>query len=230
MQYLKDIFYLFFPYLCVNCELTLLQNEKYLCTYCISDLPIIDDNLHTNVTLYSSFFKDSSIKNFQSFLYYQKHGITQKLIHALKYKNQTSIGTFLGTWFGNRLQRLGVFTEVDYIVPVPLHQNKLRKRGYNQLTTFGKALEKTLYIEYKPNILIRTSISQTQTFKNRFDRFSNKHTQFKLTNLDIFKHKHILLIDDVITTGATLQACCTELRKTHNITISIATIALTEKT
>ncbi|WP_299105492.1 phosphoribosyltransferase family protein [uncultured Tenacibaculum sp.] len=230
MQYLKDIFYLFFPYICVNCKLTLLQNEKHLCTYCVNDLPIIDDNPHTNVTLLSTFNNKVPVKNVRSFLYYQKHGITQKIIHELKYKNQPSIGNLMGAWFGHRLKESNIFSDVDFIVPVPLHKEKLKKRGYNQLTTFGTSLGNILQIEYKPEVLIRTSISNTQTLKERFDRFSNQKTTFRLSDTSIFKNKHILLIDDVITTGATLLACCKELLQTPNITISIATISFTEKT
>lgn len=228
MQYLKEIFYLFYPNLCVNCTLTLLQNEDYLCTICNNDLPIIDDNLQVNVTLESTFFGKVSIKNVRSFLYYQKHGITQKIIHELKYKNQQEIGSFLGNRFGFKLKKSNIFNDVDYIIPVPLHPKKLKTRGYNQLTKFGQTLSEVLNIKYAPDILIKISASKTQTLKERFERFSNNKTKFKLTNYNFFEKKHVLLIDDVITTGATLENCCKELLKTKDITISIATMAYTK--
>ncbi|WP_233131514.1 ComF family protein [Tenacibaculum holothuriorum] len=197
---------------------------------CKYDLPLIDNNTHTNKKLASIFFGKTDINMVKSFLYYRKEGKVQQLIHHLKYKNREDIGSFLGNWFGHQLKEQKLFTNINYIVPVPLHPKKLKLRGYNQVTKFGISLSNILNIEYKPNILIRTSISKTQTLKQRFERFSNTNTKFKLTNIQFFENKHILLIDDVITTGATLEACCNELLKTKNITISIATLAYTEKT
>lgn len=229
MRFLKDIFYLFYPNLCVNCMATLLQSEQYLCITCTNNLPVIDDNEHVNVTLESIFYGKVVVKHVRSFLYYQKHGITQKIIHQLKYKNQPEVGQYIGNWFGNNLKESEVFKNIDYIIPVPLHAKKLKQRGYNQVTKFGKELSSILSIEYKPNILTRTSISKTQTLKQRFERFSNNKTKFKLTDKKIFEDKHILLIDDVITTGATLEACCNELLTSKGIIISIATIAYTPR-
>ncbi|TDQ28530.1 ComF family protein [Tenacibaculum caenipelagi] len=229
MQFLKDIFYLFYPNLCVNCKIVLLPNEQFLCIACKNELPIIDDNEYVNVTLTSTFYGRVPVQNVRSFLYYQKGGITQKLIHQLKYKNQADIGSFIGDWFGSQLKESKIFNNVDYIVPVPLHPKRQKKRGYNQVTLFGNSLSETLNIEYKPNILLRTSIAKTQSLKQRFERFSDNKTKFKLVNNTIFENKHVLLIDDVITTGATLEACAHELLKTKNITISIATMAYTQK-
>jgi ComF family protein len=118
--------------------------------------------------------------------------------------------------------------ELDYILPVPLHIKKQQKRGYNQLTKFGESLSTILDTKYLENVLIRSSTTKTQTFKNRVERFKNLMTNFSITNTALLKNKHILLIDDVVTTGATLEACCKELLKAENIKISIATIALTE--
>ncbi|CAM1372041.1 Amidophosphoribosyltransferase [Tenacibaculum litoreum] len=229
MQFLKEIFYLFYPNLCVNCEITLLRNETFLCTICKNDLPIIDDNKHINVTLMSNFYGKVPIQAVHSFLFYKKKGVTQKLIHQLKYKNQPEIGIFIADWFGERLKILNIFTDVDYIIPVPLHLKKLKSRGYNQVTMFGERLSDILSIEYKPDVLIRTSKTKTQTFKQRFERFSNNKTKFKLIDTTFFENKHVLLIDDVITTGATLEACANELLKTQNIKISVATMAYTQK-
>lgn len=229
MRYLKDIFYIFYPNLCVNCEIILLQSENYLCTACNNELPIIGDNGYTNTSLLSIFSGKILIEDVRSFLYYQKLGITQNIIHQLKYKNQPELGEFIGGWFGVLLKDSKVFNQIDYIVPVPLHKNKLKKRGYNQVTKFGETLSAILDIEYKPNVLIKSSSAKTQTLKQRFERFSDNKTMFKLTDTALFENKHILLIDDVITTGATLVACSEELLKTKNITISIATMAYTKK-
>lgn len=205
-------------------------NEHIVCTFCKHDLPIISNNDHINKKLQSIFFGKSDIKTVKSFLYYRKKGKTQQLIQYLKYKNRQDIGSFLGIWFAESLKQDNYFKDVDYIIPVPLHRIRKKERGYNQITTFGESLSSVLEIEFLKDILIRTSSNKTQTLKQRFERFSNTNTVFKLTNYSILENKHVLLIDDVITTGATLEACCNELHKTKNITISVATIAYTEKT
>lgn len=230
MQFLKDFLYLFFPKICITCKENLLNNEYVLCTICKHDLPLINDNTYINKKLTSIFFGKTNVNTVKSFLYYRKEGKVQQLIHNLKYKNREDIGYFLGKWFGHLLKEQQTFTNIDYIIPVPLHPRKLKLRGYNQVTQFGISLSNILNIEYKPKVLIRTSTSKTQTLKQRFERFSNINTKFKLVDTQFFENKHILLIDDVITTGATLEACCNELLKTKNITISIATLAYTEKT
>ena len=228
MQFFKDIFYLFYPNLCINCDNSLLQSETYLCLNCNNKLPIINSIDYKNIAS-TTFYGKVVVKNVSSFLYYQKDGITQKIIHQLKYKNQPELGVFIGKWFGDKLKESAIFKDVDYIIPVPLHKSKLKKRGYNQLTMFGEALSEILNIEYKSDVLVKTSIAKTQTFKQRFERFANNKTKFNLTDLHVFENKHILLIDDVITTGATLVSCSNELLKTKNITISIATMAYTKK-
>ncbi|CAM1334199.1 ComF family protein [Tenacibaculum aestuariivivum] len=229
MHYFKEIFYLFYPNLCINCASTLLKSESYLCIICTNKLPIIANNNYINNNLLLPFYGKVLIKNVRAFMYYQKHGVSQKIIQQLKYKNQPQIGFFIGNWFGENLKKSGVFNNVDYIVPVPLHSSKLKERGYNQLTKFGQTLSSILLIEYKPDILIRLSTLKSQTIKHRFERFSDSKTTFTLTDVEIFKNKHILLIDDVITTGATIVACSEALLNIENCTISVATMAYTKK-
>ena len=149
-------------------------------------------------------------------------------LEQIKYKNNESVGEFLGEWFGQKLLETAKFNDIDYIIPVPLHKKKLRQRGYNQLTKFGERLSTILDIEYLEDVLIRSSASKTQTFKNRVERFKNLITNFSIVDTELIKNKHVLLIDDVVTTGATLEACCKQLLKAENIKISIVTIALTE--
>jgi len=163
-----------------------------------------------------------------SFLFYRRKGKTKTLIHHLKYKSNQQIGEFIGDWFGSILKSAKQFSDIDFIIPVPLHPKKLKSRGYNQLTTFGLTLAKQLNTSYCPYVLVRTSATKTQTFKQRFERFSNTETKFSVIDYTFFKNKHVLLIDDVITTGATLESCCKELLKTDNIKISIVTMAYTE--
>lgn len=229
MSLLKDFVHLFYPKICVSCSAFLLKEEEVLCSFCLSDLPFMNIKNYENNKVAALFFGRVPIKKAVSFMYFRKHGVSQKLIHALKYKGNEKIGHFLGYWFGNQLKNNNVFKDVDCIIPVPLHPKKEKKRGYNQLTKFGMALSETLNIPYKTTFLQRVSTSQTQTLKDRLERFKNTSTQFYAINTNDLKGKHILLIDDVITTGATLEACCKELLKTENITISIATITYSEE-
>lgn len=228
MKFLKNVFQLFYPNICVGCDKTLFSNEIILCSYCRHDLPLIKNIDFDSNEVSAMFYGRVSLKMCGSFLYLKNEGITKKLIHHLKYRGNQDIGTFIGSWFGTFLKESNLFNFIDYIVPVPLHSLKLKKRGYNQLTTFGECLSQILEAVYVTDVLKRLSSTKSQTYKKRFDRFSNINTKFNLTDLSFFENKHILLIDDVITTGATLEACCLELQKTKNITISIVTIAYTQ--
>lgn len=228
MNYFSDVLHLFYPKICVTCSTELLNYEKVVCTQCRHDLPIICYTSFKDNKIKNTFLGRIPIENAGSFLIYRKEGKTKALIQHLKYKGQQEVGDFLGHWFGNILKESGEFNTIDYIVPVPLHKIKLQKRGYNQLTLFGNRLSQVLQSEYISNALIRTSTSKTQTFKQRFERFNNAQTTFHLIDPNLFSNKHVLLIDDVITTGATLEACCKELQRTKNIKISIVTMAYTE--
>lgn len=228
MQILKDFFQLFYPKLCANCQNQLIINEKVLCTFCRHDVPLTNFVNYRDNKIAQSFYGKIAIEKANSLLFYRKEGITKRLIHDLKYKGNQEIGTFFGNWLGEILKENKQFSDVNYIVPVPLHQKKMKQRGFNQVTKFGEALSNFLDVSFVENILIRTSTSKTQTFKARFERFKNLETKFLLNDNLIFKDKHVLLIDDVITTGATLEACAKELQKTAGIKISILTMAYTE--
>ena len=228
MKILKDLFRIFYPKLCANCENQLLQNENVICTFCRHDLPLTNYPNYVDNKIVQTFYGRIVIEKANSLLFFRKEGITQKLIHELKYKENEAIGAFFGNWLGEIIKENKEFSEIDIIIPVPLHPKKLKQRGYNQVTEFGKRLSFHLQKPFKEDVLIRTSTSKTQTFKARFERFNNIDTKFQLIDTSTLKNKHILLIDDVITTGATLEACAKELQKTEGVKISILTIAYTE--
>jgi len=224
---LKNIFNLFFPELCLICNKSLIVQDQFLCFLCRFDLPITNFCEWSSNEVEKSFYGRVDIVAATSLLYFTRKGNVQKLIHQLKYKKQQKIGIFLGNWLGQSMQNSNRFKNLDYIIPVPLHKNKMKKRGYNQVTTFGKCLSNKLKVPFLENILVRISGSKTQTLKNRLDRSKNLNEKFELMDKTILKNKHILLIDDIITTGATLEACCIQLYDAKNIKISVATMAYT---
>ncbi len=224
---LHDIFNLFYPEQCSICKNQLVKGEKIICVSCILDLPVTNFCNLKNNSVETSFYGRILVKEATSLFYYRKEGKVQKLIQQLKYKGNQQIGTVLGDWLGENMLESKRFKEIDCIVKVPLHPNKLKKRGYNQLTKFEQSLSKKLQIPVVENVLVKVSASQTQTKKSRFDRTINVDEKFELLNTRILENKHILLIDDIITTGATLEACSIALLHSKNLKISIATMAYT---
>ena len=228
MTVLRDVFRIFYPKLCANCENLLSKNEKIICTFCRHDIPLFYTVNYYENKITKIFYGRILLEKATSLLAYRKEGITKKLIHALKYKGNEEIGVFLGNWFGDILKKNKVFEDIDFIIPVALHPKKQLQRGYNQVSKFGETLGFHLGKPLLENILLKTTKSKTQTFKTRFNRFDAVDAMFHVKNKSILKNKHILLIDDVITTGATMEACARELQKIENVKISILTMAYTE--
>jgi|TARA_B110000971_G_scaffold219256_1_gene259926 ComF family protein len=228
MNFLKDLFYLFYPSICSNCSEQLLQNENVICTFCRHDLPLTNFTSYTKNKVSAIFFGRVTIEKAYSLLLFRKEGITKNLIHDLKYRGNEGVGIFFGNWLGEILMKNKEFSTVDLIVPVPIHLKRKKIRGYNQVTKFGERLSTYLNIPFIEDVLVRQSSTKTQTLKARFERFNDLETKFLVNNTTQFKGKHLLIIDDVITTGATLEACASALLKTPNIKISILTMAYTE--
>lgn len=227
MNVFSSFFELFYPKLCKSCNSPLNTGEKIICTECRHKLPQTNFHLSADNQIEKIFYGRTKIEFASSFLFFNKNGLTQNLIHNLKYKGHQDIGVELGNWFGKVLNDNSKLQDVDYVVAVPLHRRKEKKRGYNQVDTFGRAFAEELGAEYSKNNLVRISQSETQTKKSRFARWKNVEEIFNLNQPELFEGKHIVLIDDVITTGATLEACCHEVEKSKGVRISIATIAFT---
>ena len=225
---IQNIFNLFYPEVCVCCENHLTENEHLVCLECRFDFPMTNFTSENENEVEKVFYGRIPIEQATSLFYFLKKGKVQTLIHQLKYRRQQQVGTFVGNWLGDEILESDRFKHLDAIIPVPLHKNKLKKRGYNQVTTFGKSLSKKLNIPYIEDILVRTSFTKTQTKKIRIDRWKNVQEIFENTNPKALENKHILLIDDIITTGATLEACYSVLKKSKNLKISIACMAYTK--
>ncbi len=228
MQFFKEIYHLFFPKICLCCSEQLLKNEKTICLKCRFELPTTNFTEEKDNKVEQTFFGRIPLEFATALLFYKTKGISQQLIYQLKYYRHQEVGVFLGDWLGHELKNSKRFVSVDYIVPVPLHAKRLKTRGYNQLTTFGLSLSKIIGATYIKGVLIRKTVTETQTLKQRFDRWKNVQEIFHLTDVKFFENKHVLLIDDVITTGATLEACALQLLKAKNVKVSIATMAYTE--
>lgn len=224
----QSIINLFFPKVCAGCNSFLTANENVICTLCRHHIPLTNHHLNPENEAFKKFYGKVPIEHASALFYFHKKGIVQEVIHKLKYKGHEEIGTVLGNWYAEELKEIPVFQEIDAIIPVPLHKKKYRQRGYNQVSTFGLALSNELKITYNESILIRTVYSKTQSKKNLLGRTEGIETIFNVNFTQKDHHKHFLLIDDVITTGSTLEACCRALMKIPGTRISIVCMAMAQ--
>lgn len=223
---LGSLINLFFPKVCYACNYILTDNELYVCTNCRHNLPVTHFHFNNDDSVKRVFYGRIPLENATSLLRFEKKGLTQNLLHNLKYKGCEEIGLFLGDWLGSELKTIETYSNIDLVIPVPLHKKKLRKRGYNQVTLFAKQLTKHLQAQYIDDVLIKTSNISSQVHKNRISRWFYNYEVFNTKNPEKIENKHVLLVDDIITTGATLEACANMLQKAKNVKISIATMAI----
>ena len=209
------------------CCLNLLNdNEETICVDCRHDLPVTNFHFDNDDSVVKVLYGRAKIENGTSLFRFEKKGLVQQLIHGLRYKGYETIGYSLGNWLGGELKDLDGYKSVDVVIPVPLHKNKLKIRGYNQVAKFGQQIAVTLNAHYKDNVLEKITDTTSQTSKNRFTRWNNTDELFTMKNADTIENKHVLLVDDLITTGATLEACISVLSKVKKVKISIATMAI----
>lgn len=199
-----------------------------MCTVCRHQLPLTDYTFNEENPVDRIFYGRINIKKASSFLHFTDHGIVKNLIHHLKYKNQEQIGEFLGNWYGQILLENNHLPKVDFVIPVPLHRIKLRKRGYNQTALFAKQLATHLGSQYLDHVLIKTANTRTQTKKNRLARWYDNKSLYTVVDAHLLENKAILLVDDVITTGATMELCAGELLKIEGTSLFLASIAIVD--
>lgn len=224
----RNLLNVLFPVSCNGCSNLLLKNENVICTKCLHNLPFTHHHNITETEIHKAFYGLVPFEFGASFLYFTKKGISQNLIHNLKYKNRQEIGTYLGNLYANELKNLEIFKEIDFIIPVPLHKKRFYKRGYNQVTTFCKAIEKNIRIPMIDDVLVKKHHSKSLTDKSKQARLENNKNVFSIENQEKIEGKHILIIDDVFTTGATIEACAKEILKIKNTKISILTMAYSQ--
>lgn len=223
---LKDLLFIFFPRLCEACRRPMVKGEETICTHCIHDLPRTNSHIKLLESLMAKFYGKLNISAVYSFLYFRKHGPVQQLLHRLKYNYKPEIGQFLGRLYASELATVIYNDDFDLIIPVPLHKVRQRRRGYNQSEHFSLGLERILNIPVNTTALVRNFESQTQTNKNRQERWDNVKNIFHVKHPELIKGKRILLTDDVMTTGSTLEACAKQLYSAGATDIAIVTIAV----
>jgi ComF family protein len=207
----------------------LAKGEETVCSACKLELPRTNYHIDTENALYKRLHGRIPLQFAVAFLLFRKRGKVQRLLHRLKYNNHPEIGSTLGEVYGEELRQHYYDQKIELIIPVPLHPTRKKKRGYNQSEEFGKGLAKSLARPCLPDILTRITATDTQTRKSKLQRWQNVKEVFHVAKPEEVRHKNILLIDDVITTGATIEACALMLLNAGCSSISIASIAYAEE-
>lgn len=220
------LFDIMYPNLCEVCGDNLQKQEQLLCLTCLHTLPKTNYHLIAENDLEKRFWGKVKIERATAFFYFQKGSPFQKILHSLKYKDNKELAWLLGKYGAVDLLESNVFKNIDIIIPVPLHSTKLKQRGYNQSEWIGKGLSEIICKPQDIETLIRTTETTTQTKKSMFERFENTEGVFKITNPAGIEEKHILLVDDVITTGSTLEACIHVLLQIKGVRVSVFALAV----
>ncbi|MFO7879718.1 MAG: ComF family protein [Bacteroidota bacterium] len=228
LTYWQDFWYLFYPKICDACGKSLLQQEEILCTKCLVKLPRTKFHADPENTLSQVFWGRVKIERATALMVFVKGSQYRKLIHKLKYKRRPDIGVFLGRELGSELNLDGHFSAIDCVLPVPLHPDKKKVRGYNQAERIAEGISQVMGIPVSNENLHRKVFTKTQTKKGRYDRWENVSGVFAVRNPEELSGKHVLLVDDVITTGATIEACAHALLEVKDVRVSIASIGMAD--
>ena len=223
-----DFISMVYPKYCLVCHGGLVKGEDKLCTRCIYDLPKSNYHLNPLNPVYKRLAGRFPLNAASSFLVFRKMGKAQRILHALKYQNQQELGTLIGRIYGSDLANMNAF-KADAVIPIPLHISRQRKRGYNQSELFGKGIAEALNIPLLNSAIERSVKTETQTKKTKLLRWRNVKDVFVVKEPNLIEGQHVLLVDDVITTGATIEACAQQLINAGCKAISIVSIAYANK-
>jgi len=221
---LQDFSSLIYPHYCAACGCALYKNEIILCMKCYAELPRTGFHKDPENEVAQLFWGRIRLCHVTSFIYFAKGSRYQKILHALKYNGQTEIGIEMGRMFGSELKDTS-FSEADLIIPVPLHRKKHRKRGYNQSELIASGMAEVLRLPVQTGLISRIDDTLSQTRKSRYERWENVRYTFRCENPEAARNRHVLLVDDVITTGATIEACASCLLSSGDVTVSVASLA-----
>jgi len=222
----KGITHLFYPDLCEGCSKPLVAEERVLCIACETLVPETGYHSVADNDTSMRFAGRVPFRHATSFAYFTEDGLLQHLLHGLKYKGRRDVGAYLGSRFASRLSVTDWISTVDAIVPVPLHTTRMARRGYNQSEVIAEAMSRVLRIPTLAHALARVRNTESQVNKTRIERTANMQAAFAVTDNARFVNKHILIIDDVLTTGATIEACAAALLAVEGVKISVATIGI----
>jgi len=223
---MRSLLRLFFPRVCAVCGAPLVGDEQHICTRCMLSLPLALGAKEANNFVEKRFWGRIPIEAATSLLLFQRGNPSQKILHEIKYYGNERLARFMGRQLGNWIVDTQRFDDVDLIIPVPLHRRKERRRGYNQSLLLCRGISEVFPRPIETGNLIRQKMTDTQTHKNREQRLDNMQCVFTIRNPQALNHKHVLLIDDVITTGATTEACYQVLSMIEGLQISIASLAV----
>lgn len=223
-----DLVSLLFPNLCCACGTDLYRGELHICTRCMNSLPYTDHHTDPQNKAAKKLWGRIRFNAVMAMLYFKKGSRVRHIIHHLKYGNNSAVGVKLGVMMGERLILSEAFASIDLIIPIPLHKKKERKRGYNQSGSIAEGIAAVLGVPVQHNAVIRKVATSSQTNKTRFKRYENMRAVFTVPDRATIEGKHILLVDDVITTGATIESCANELHKSGIKKLSIAAAAFAE--
>ena len=226
---LSPLVHLFYPHVCTGCGSDLVSEDNLLCLKCVNDLPHTNYAMHANNPVEKIFWGRLAITAAMSEFYFAKGTLIQNLIHEFKYKGNKDVGMYLGAMMGSSLLSNNRFKNINAIIPLPLFADKEFKRGYNQATILCSGMSEVMEVPVIKNNVVRKRYTDTQTKKHRTERWENVEGSFTINNSDQLKDKHVLLVDDVVTTGATLEACGAEILKIEGTQLSIGTLAFASK-
>lgn len=226
--WLHDFIDIIYPSACLGCHQPLVSHEDIICINCLHELPKTHFHADDDNPVLRIFSGRCFLEKATSYVRFVKGGIVQSLMHEFKYKGHQDVGTRLAQLAVSELRQTSFFKEIDAIIPVPLHPKKLKIRGYNQSEIIAHAIAEDTHLPVMTENLVRQYANETQTRKSRFARWLNVKTVFAVTEPENLKNKHILLVDDVITTGSTAEACVTQLEKIEGVRVSLFTLAIAQ--
>ena len=218
---------LIYPKLCIVCGEPLIESEKFFCFACFLKLPKTDYHLMPENQAFERLSGKIALEKASSYFYYSKGGVAQKLVAEIKYRGNQNLGEWMGGFLAKDMISSGFFDDIDYLLPVPLHRSKEKKRGFNQAEKIAAGIAQVTNIPVETTHVFRVKANTTQTRKGRFDRWKNARNLFSQENPELFNEKHVLIIDDVLTTGSTLEAVAQSLLQSQGVKISILTLAIT---